>query len=76
MVSMIRQVYRQVYKQVWTKEHTDKLTNEQTNERMNNLTDEDRGFRSYLTLLELDSSRNNSQGVEQELCRMSLLIKC
>ena len=36
---------------------------------------EDWGFRSYSTLHELILSRNNAQGVEQELCKMSF-IEC
>ena len=35
---------------------------------------EDWGFRSYSTLHELILSRNNAQGVEQELCKMSQLV--
>ena len=29
------------------------------------------GFRSQLDILKLESSKNNTQGVEQELCKMS-----
>ena len=31
------------------------------------------GFGVYLTILELDSSRKNTQGVKQELCKVSFI---